>query len=119
MMAGAGAAASGASGAARDGWFTTIVRPAGRLDHAALARLSEALGVLEPSSDMVVVDLTAADVRDPRSLARHLLAPARRFDRAGRCLLLVGASPRLASELSRAAVPVATLAPEALRGTAA
>jgi hypothetical protein len=103
----------------QDGWFTTIVRPAGVLGHAALARLSAELGVLEPSSDMVVVDLTAADVQDPRSLARHLLAPARRFDQAGRCLLLVGASPRLTAELSRAAVPVVTLAADVLQRMAA
>jgi hypothetical protein len=105
--------------AAGDGWLTTVVRPAGPLDHAALARLSAALGVLEPSSDMVVVDLTAADVRDPGDLARHLLAPARRFDEAGRCLLLVGASPRVEHELRRGAVPVVTLAPDALHGAAA
>lgn len=103
----------------QDGWFTTIVRPAGPLDHATLARLSAELGVLEPSSDMVVVDLTAADVADPRDLARHLLAPARRFDQAGRCLLLVGASPRVRAELARADIPVVTLAPEALRPNAA
>jgi len=112
-----GARAAGAAG--QDGWFTTTVRPAGPLDHAALARLSETLGALEPSSDMVVVDLTAADVRDPRGLARHLLAPARRFDQAGRCMLLVGASPGLKAELNRAAVPVVTLASEAQHGTAA
>jgi len=103
----------------QDGWLTTVVRPAGRLDHAGLARLSATLGVLEPSSDIVVIDLTAADVRDPRDLARHLLAPARRFDQAGRCLLLVGASPRVTAELGRAAVPIVTLAPEALRTMAA
>ena len=94
---------SGARASGQDGWFTTTVRPAGPLDHAALARLSETLGALEPSSDMVVVDLTAADVRDPRGLARHLLAPARRFDQAGRCMLVVGASPGL--RLSSAAPP--------------
>jgi anti-anti-sigma regulatory factor len=105
--------------AARDSWLTTVVRPAGPLDHAALARLSAALGVLEPSSDMVVVDLTAADVRDPGDLARHLLAPARRFDEAGRCLLLVGASPRVTAALRRGAVPVVTLAPEVVQPTAA
>jgi anti-anti-sigma regulatory factor len=105
--------------AGQDGWLTTVVRPAGSLDHAALARLSAALGVLEPSSDMVVVDLTAADVRDPGDLARHLLAPARRFDQAGRCLLLVGASPRVERELRRSAVPVVTLAPEVVHGRAA
>ena len=103
---------SGARASGQDGWFTTTVRPAGPLDHAALARLSETLGALEPSSDMVVVDLTAADVRDPRGLARHLLAPARRFDQAGRCMLVVGASPGLKAELGRAAVPVVTLASE-------
>jgi len=58
---------------------------------------------------MVVIDLTAADVRSPRDLARNLRAPARRFDRAGRCLLLVGASPGLTAELDRSAVPVVTL----------
>ena len=110
---------SGAGASGQDGWFTTTVRPAGPLDHAALARLSETLGALEPSSDMVVVDLTAADVRDPRGLARHLLAPARRFDQAGRCMLVVGASPGLKAELGRAAVPVVTLASEVLHGTAA
>ena len=112
-----GAGASRASG--QDGWFTTTVRPAGPLDHAALARLSETLGALEPSSDMVVVDLTAADVRDPRGLARHLLAPARRFDQAGRCMLVVGASPGLKAELGRAAVPVVTLDPDTVRSHAA
>jgi ABC-type transporter Mla MlaB component len=105
---------SGASSSGQDGWFTATVRPAGPLDHAALARLSETLGALEPSSDMVVVDLTAADVLDPRSLARHLLAPARRFDQAGRCMLLVGASAGLKAELGRAAVPVVTLAADTL-----
>jgi anti-anti-sigma regulatory factor len=110
---------SGASASGQDGWFTTTVRPAGVLDHAALARLSETLGALEPSSDMVVVDLTAADVRDPRGLARHLLAPARRFDQAGRCMLLVGASPQLTVELGRNAVPVVTLAPDMIRPHAA
>ena len=102
-----------------DRWFTTTVRPAGPLDQGALARLSEALGALEPSSDMVVVDLTAADVLDPRGLARHLLAPARRFDQAGRCLLLVGASPSVTAELHRAAVPVVTLTPDVVRPHAA
>lgn len=106
VMAGAGAAD-------QDGWLTTTVRPAGAVDDAALARLSEALGVLEPGSDMVVIDLTAADVRDPGRLARHLRAPARRFDQAGRCLLLVGASAGLMAELRRAAVPVVTLGADA------
>jgi hypothetical protein len=110
---------SGAGAAGQDGWFTTTVRPAGPLDHAALARLSETLGALEPSSDMVVVDLTAADVRDPRGLARHLLAPARRFDQAGRCMLVVGASPGLTAELGRAAVPVVTLDADTVRPHAA
>jgi anti-anti-sigma regulatory factor len=110
---------SGARASGQDGWCTTTVRPAGPLDHAALARLSETLGALEPSSDMVVIDLTAADVRDPRGLARHLLGPARRFDQAGRCMLLVGASPQLTAELGRAAVPVVTLDPDMVRPHAA
>lgn len=94
----------------QDGWLTTTVRPAGPVDDAALAKMSEALGVLEPGSDMVVIDLTAADVRDPGKFARYLRAPARRFEQAARCLLVVGASPGLMAELRRAAIPVVTLA---------
>jgi len=62
---------------------------------------------------MVVVDLTAAEVGSPHTLARCLRAPALRFKLAGRCLLLVGASPSLTAELDRAAVPVITLAADA------
>jgi hypothetical protein len=105
--------------AGRDSWLTTTVRPAGPVDDAALARMSQALGVLEAGSDIVVIDLTAADVRDPRKLARHLRAPACRFYQAARCLLLVGASPGLMAELRRAAVPVVTLAADAAYGPAA
>jgi len=105
----AGVATSG-----QNGWFTAILRPAGPLDEAALGRLSEVLGHLETGADMVVIDLTAADVRSPHDLARNLQAPARRFDRAGCCLLLVGASPDLTAELDRTAVPVVTLSVAAL-----
>ena len=85
------------------GWLTVIARPAGALDRAAL-------GQLAASSDMVIVDLTAADVHSPRALARDLRTPARSFEQAGRCLLLVGASAELAAELDHAHVPVITLA---------
>jgi hypothetical protein len=96
------------------GWLTTILRPAGPLDQAALHRLSESLGHLAACSSMVIIDLTAADICHPRRFARDLLAPAVAFEQAGRCLLLVGASPRLTAELDRAAVPVVTLAADAL-----
>ena len=96
------------------GWLTAVLRPAGPLDEPGLRRLTEALGALAASSDMVIVDLTAADVSSPHTLARRLRAPALRFQLAGRCLLLVGASPALAEELDRAAVPVVTLAASAL-----
>ena len=59
---------------------------------------------------MVIVDLTAAVVASPRAFARDLRAPARRFEEAGQCLLLLGASPALTAELDRHAVPVITLA---------
>src|SRR5580692_7281205 len=62
------------------------------------------------SSNMIIVDLTAADVRKPGAFARDLLAPARLFERAGQCLLLLGASPELTAALDRYAVPVVTLA---------
>jgi hypothetical protein len=95
-------------------WLTTVLRPAGSLDYEAVRRLGAALGHLATASDMALVDLTAADVSDPRALARTLREPAVEFERAGRCLLVVGASPRLTAELDRAAVPVATLADDAL-----
>ena len=100
-----------ASTAADEGrWLTAILRPAGTLDKAALRGLSESLGHLAASSNMVIVDLTAAVVASPRTFARDLLAPARTFEEAGQCLLLLGASPALTAELDRHAVPVITLA---------
>jgi hypothetical protein len=95
---------------AQDGWLTTILRPAGTLDTAAADRLCAILRQLAASSDMVIVNLTATTVRSPRALARKLLAPAREFDDAGRCLLVAGASPELTAELDQDGVPVVTLA---------
>jgi hypothetical protein len=94
-------------------WLTAILRPAGTLDRAALRGLSESLGHLASSSNMVIVDLTAAVVSSPRTFARDLLAPARTFEETGQCLLLLGASPALTAELDRHAVPVITLAADA------
>lgn len=94
-------------------WLTVILRPAGSLDHAAVRRLGAALGHLAAGSDMVIVDLTAAVVHGPRELALALREPAREFERASRCLLVLGASAALTAELDRAAVPVATLAADA------
>jgi hypothetical protein len=105
---------AGVAAREQDGWLTTILRPAGSLDQAALHRLSESLGHLAACSSMVIIDLTAAAVGSPRTFARDLLAPALAFEQAGRCLLLVGASPKLTAELDRAAVPVVTLAADAL-----
>ena len=105
---------TGVSAAERAGWLTTILRPAGALDASALRRLKNALGPLAACSDMVIVDLTAAEMRSPRALAMNLRQPALDFDRAGRCLLVVGASAELAAELDRDAVPVVTLAADVL-----
>jgi hypothetical protein len=103
-----------ASTAADEGrWLTAILRPAGTLDRAALRGLSESLGHLTGSSNMVIVDLTAAVVGSPRTFARDLRAPARRFEETGQCLLLLGASPELSAELDRHAVPVITLPADA------
>jgi hypothetical protein len=103
-----------ASTAADEGrWLTAILRPAGTLDKVALRGLSESLGHLASSSNMVIVDLTAAVVSSPRTFARDLLAPARTFEEGGQCLLLLGASPALTAELDRHAVPVITLAADA------
>jgi hypothetical protein len=114
--AGTAAAGTAAAGTAADEgrWLTAILRPAGTLDKAALRGLSEALGHLAASSNMVIVDLTAAVVGSPRTFARDLRAPARTFEEAGQCLLLLGASPELTAELDRHAVPVITLAADAL-----
>jgi hypothetical protein len=105
---------AGVTAREQDGWLTTILRPAGSLDERALHRLSESIAHLATCSNMVIIDLTAADVGNPRAFARDLLAPARAFEQAARCLLLLGASPKLTTELDRAAVPVSTLAADVL-----
>jgi len=112
-----GAAASEAADQGR--WLTAILRPAGSMDRAALRGLSESLGHLASSSNMIIVDLTAAVVCKPGAFARDLLAPARLFERAGQCLLLLGASPELTAALDRYAVPVVTLAADSLPPQAA
>jgi hypothetical protein len=112
--AAAPAAGAPASTAADEGrWLTAILRPAGTLDRAALRGLTESLGYLAGSSNMVIVDLTAVVVASPRTFARDLLSPARTFEEGGQCLLLLGASPALTAELDRLAVPVITLAADA------
>ena len=103
-----GAAASEAADQGR--WLTAILRPAGSLDQAALRGLSDSLGHLATSSNMVIIDLTAAVVGKPGAFARDLLAPARLFEQAGQCLLLLGASPELTAALDRYQVPVVTVA---------
>ena len=112
-----GAAASEPADQGR--WLTAILRPAGSMDRAALRGLSESLGHLASSSNMIIVDLTAAVVCKPGAFARDLLAPARLFERAGQCLLLLGASPELTAALDRYAVPVVTLAADSLPPQAA
>ena len=112
-----GALASEAADQGR--WLTAILRPAGSMDRAALRGLIESLGHLASSSNMIIVDLTAAVVGKPGAFARDLLAPARAFERAGQCLLLLGASPELTAALDRYAVPVVTLAADSLPPQAA
>jgi hypothetical protein len=112
-----GALASEAADQGR--WLTAILRPAGSMDRAALRGLSESLGHLASSSNMIILDLTAAVVGKPGAFARDLLAPARLFERAGQCLLVVGASPELTAALDRHAVPVVTLAADAIPPQAA
>jgi hypothetical protein len=89
----------------RSGWLTTVLRPAGTLDQAALDRLSAALGHVAASTDMVIIDLTAAEVTAPRALTRTMRAPARELQQAGGCLLVVGAPAGLMAELGRTTVP--------------
>jgi hypothetical protein len=98
----------------QDEWLTAILRPAGTLDQQALERLGAALSHLARGSDMAVLDLSATRFASPPSVARALRAPATEFERAGRCLLLVGASAELAAELDRAHVPVITLPADTL-----
>jgi hypothetical protein len=119
-LAAAPAVGAVASEAADQGrWLTAILRPAGSMDRAALRGLIESLGHLASSSNMIIVDLTAAVVCKPGAFARDLLAPARLFERAGQCLLLLGASPELTAALDRYEVPVVTLAADSLPPQAA
>jgi hypothetical protein len=100
--------------AGEQGWLTTVLRPAGRVDRAVAHKLGAALGALADASDMVMIDLGAADVRNPRALAAALREPAAAFARTGRCLLVIGASAELTGELERAAVAAVALAPGAI-----
>ena len=108
------AAAAAITAEGERAWLTTILRPAGSLDGAQVHRLGAALGHLAAASDMIIVDLTAVGVRDPRALARALREPAIEIHRAGRSLLVIGATPWLTTELDRADVPVVTLAADAV-----
>ena len=45
------------------------------MDRASLRGLSESLGYLASTTNMIIVDLTAAVVGTPRAFARDLLAP--------------------------------------------
>ena len=112
-----GAAASEAADQGR--WLTAILRPAGSMDRAALRGLCQSLGHLASSSNMIIVDLTAAVVAKPGAFARDLFVPARAFERSGQCLLLLGASPELTAALDRYKVPVVTLAADSLPPQAA
>jgi hypothetical protein len=105
-----------AEGSDREVWLTAMLRPAGVLDEEAANRLCAALSLLTLAarSDVVIVNLTASTVRNPRALARRLLAPARSFDEAGRCLLLIGADAELTRELDLEEVPVVTLGADVL-----
>ena len=96
------------------GWLTTVLRPAGELDQPALDRLSAALGHVAASADMVIIDLTAAEVNAPRALAQAIGAPARQLQRADGCLLVVGAPAGLMAELGRTTVPVTAFTSESL-----
>src|ERR1700733_135099 len=88
-----GAAASEAADQGR--WLTAILRPAGSMDRAALRGLCQSLGHLASSSNMIIVARPPPFVVSPAASARAVLAPARRFERAGQCLLLLGASAEL------------------------
>jgi hypothetical protein len=97
-----------------DEWLSTVLRPVGELNQRALRRLVAVLDRLTPTSDAVILNLAATQVTAPRAVARSLRPPARAAQRAGRCLLLVGAPPALVAELDRAGVPVTTLPAELL-----
>lgn len=51
-------------------WLTTILRPAGSLDGAAVRRLGAAHGHLAAVSDMIIVDLAAVAI----TIANQLMA---------------------------------------------
>lgn len=93
-----------------EAWLTAVLRPAGNLDRPQVGRLADALEALAASSDMVILDLSAATVPEPYQLAAALRAPARQLARPGNCLLLVSAAPDVLRALGRTGVQAATLA---------
>lgn len=96
--------------ASPEGWVTAAVRPAGTINRSTSARLGRSLSVLAGAVDMVVLDLTAASVIEPRLLARALRKPGERLSGHRRCLLVVGGAGDLVDELERQGIPVASCA---------
>lgn len=108
----ASAAGSGAA-RARDSkgfWLTAELRPAGELTGAEVDRLVEDLTTLADRANIVVLNLVAATVPDPESLAESLRRPGTLLSGPDRCLLLVGADAALLGALRRRGGDIATLA---------
>jgi hypothetical protein len=91
-------------------WLTAVLRPAGELAGRAVERLVDDLLALAQRANIVVVNLVAASVPAPAALARALRRPGTVLSGPDKCLLLVGADPRLLRELRLAGGDIAALA---------
>jgi hypothetical protein len=90
-------------------WLTAMLRPAGVLAGRAIERLVEDLVSLAQRANIVVVNLVAATVPAPETLASALRRPGAMLSGPDKALLLVGADARLLRELRRIGGDIATV----------
>jgi hypothetical protein len=90
-------------------WLTAMLRPAGELAGRAIDGLVEDIIALAQRANIVVVNLVAATVPAPDTLARALRRPGAMLSGPDKALLLVGADARLLRELRRVGGDVATM----------
>ncbi|HEX5332587.1 MAG TPA: hypothetical protein VFW79_08090 [Cellulomonas sp.] len=94
-------AQGGGSGAPGTAWFTATVRPAGVFTCTDAGRLRALLDALSTCASMVVLDLSAAQLRSVDA-AIVVDEAARRLEAAGGALVCVHADPASLAQLAAA-----------------
>ena len=95
----------------RDGvWLSAMLRPVGELAGRGIERLVDDLTAIAERANIVIVNLVAASIPTPATLARALRRPGQLLSGPDKALLIVGADDTLLQELRRHGGDVATVA---------